>query len=96
MPIYEYGCPKCGHFELVQKFSDPALKRCPTCKGKVAKLMSNTSFQLKGTGWYATDYARKGPTSGASNGGSTETKGDSAKPPAKESSKAKDGAASAA
>ena len=60
MPLYEYECDRCGRFEVMQKFSDPALKRCPTCKTTVTKLISNTSFQLKGTGWYATDYARKG------------------------------------
>jgi putative FmdB family regulatory protein len=59
MPIYEYDCPRCGHFELMRKISDPELKRCPTCKGKIAKLISNSSFQLKGSGWYVTDYARK-------------------------------------
>lgn len=60
MPIYEYECQKCGTFEATQKITDKALAKCPTCKGKVKKLISNTSFQLKGTGWYVTDYARKG------------------------------------
>jgi putative FmdB family regulatory protein len=59
MPIYEYQCQKCGDFEITQKITDKALTRCPTCKGKVKKLISNTSFQLKGTGWYITDYQRK-------------------------------------
>jgi putative FmdB family regulatory protein len=59
MPIYEYKCAKCGQFEATQKIKDKPLRRCPTCKGKVKKLISHTSFQLKGTGWYATDYARK-------------------------------------
>jgi putative FmdB family regulatory protein len=59
MPIYEYECGKCGTFEATQKITDKPLSRCPTCKGKVKKLISNTSFQLKGTGWYVTDYARK-------------------------------------
>ena len=59
MPIYEYQCEKCGDFEITQKIKDKALGRCPSCKGKVKKLISNTSFQLKGTGWYITDYARK-------------------------------------
>ncbi len=59
MPIYEYHCEKCGHFELTKRITDKPLSRCPTCKGKVKKLISNTSFQLKGTGWYITDYARK-------------------------------------
>ncbi|MGH7833458.1 MAG: FmdB family zinc ribbon protein [Candidatus Binatia bacterium] len=59
MPIYEYQCQKCGDFEVTQKITDKPLARCPTCKGKVKKLISNTSFQLKGTGWYVTDYQRK-------------------------------------
>lgn len=59
MPIYEYRCRECGDFEVTQKITDKPLARCPTCKGKVKKLISNTSFQLKGTGWYITDYARK-------------------------------------
>ncbi|MGH7795728.1 MAG: FmdB family zinc ribbon protein [Candidatus Binatia bacterium] len=60
MPIYEYQCEKCGTFEATQRITDKPFGKCPTCKGKVKKLISNTSFQLKGTGWYITDYARKG------------------------------------
>jgi putative FmdB family regulatory protein len=59
MPIYEYLCKKCGEFELMQRITDDPLRRCPTCRGKITKLISNTSFQLKGSGWYMTDYARK-------------------------------------
>ena len=58
MPIYEYGCTKCGKtHEIMQKFSDVPLSICPECGADVKKLISNTSFVLKGTGWYATDYA---------------------------------------
>ena len=64
MPIYEYQCAKCGQFEVVQRITEAPLKRCPTCQSKVTKLISNTSFQLKGTGWYVTDYARKDGSSG--------------------------------
>ncbi len=64
MPIYEYECPKCGVFEAMQKITDPPLKRCPTCKSRVRKLVSLSSFQLKGSGWYATDYANKGDGKG--------------------------------
>ena len=60
MPIYEYQCQKCGTFEITQRITEKALAKCPTCRAKVKKLISNTSFQLKGTGWYVTDYARKG------------------------------------
>lgn len=60
MPIYEYRCEKCGNqFEVMQKVSDSPLKACPTCKGRLTKLISQTAFQLKGSGWYLTDYARK-------------------------------------
>ena len=60
MPIYEYGCLKCGQqMEVMQKFSDPPLTRCDKCKGKVKKLISQSTFHLKGTGWYVTDYASK-------------------------------------
>ena len=66
MPIYEYQCQKCGTIEVTQRITDKALAKCPTCKSKVKRLISNTSFQLKGTGWYITDYARKGQTNGES------------------------------
>ncbi len=63
MPIYEYVCEKCGsHTEVIQKISDPPLKRCSKCRGKLEKTISRTSFQLKGSGWYATDYSRKDST----------------------------------
>ena len=61
MPIYEYTCTKCGHeLEVIQKISDKPLTRCPKCKGKLEKQFSQTSFQLKGSGWYMTDYSRSG------------------------------------
>jgi putative FmdB family regulatory protein len=60
MPIYEYSCEKCGVFEITQRITEDALTKCPTCKRKVQRLISSTSFQLKGGGWYVTDYARKG------------------------------------
>ena len=61
MPLYEYECLKCGHrFERIQKFSDKPVSSCPKCKkGKVKQLLSASSFHLKGSGWYATDYAGK-------------------------------------
>lgn len=62
MPIYEYQCKKCGkQFEAFQGITEPDLKSCKFCKGKVQKMMSLSSFSLKGTGWYATDYAGKKP-----------------------------------
>ncbi|MGD2185669.1 MAG: zinc ribbon domain-containing protein [Desulfobacterales bacterium] len=60
MPIYEYECNKCGQIEEVfQKFSDRPVTRCKQCSGKLHKLISHSSFHLKGTGWYVTDYANK-------------------------------------
>lgn len=61
MPIYEYQCDKCGALlEVMQKMSDKPLSRCTKCRGKVRKVVSRSSFQLKGSGWYLTDYAGKG------------------------------------
>ena len=60
MPIYEYTCLKCNaHTEVLQRITDKPLTRCRKCGGKLEKQWSQTSFQLKGTGWYATDYAGK-------------------------------------
>src|SRR5262245_20081965 len=62
MPLYEYECEACGkRFERIQKFSDPLVDVCPTCgKGPVRKLLSSPAIQFKGSGWYITDYAKKG------------------------------------
>lgn len=68
MPLYEYQCAQCGRFELIQKFSDQPLSVCPTCGQEVQKLLSAPAIQFKGTGWYITDYARKGGTGGNSSG----------------------------
>jgi putative FmdB family regulatory protein len=58
MPIYEYECLDCGkQCEVIQKFDDEPLSSCPDCGGHMHKLISHTSFVLKGTGWYVTDYA---------------------------------------
>ena len=59
MPIYEYECEKCGRItEELQGFNDRPLKKCKHCKGKVHRIISLSSFQLTGTGWYATDYVK--------------------------------------
>jgi len=61
MPLYEYRCDACGHqFEVIQRFADPPVASCQNCGGAVRKLLSPSSIQFKGTGWYVTDYARKG------------------------------------
>jgi len=64
MPIYEYECQKCGHqTELMQKFSDPPVAKCTECSGKMKKIISQSTFHLKGSGWYVTDYASKSTSS---------------------------------
>ena len=73
MPIYEYRCEHCGDFEEMQRITDPALARCPRCKRKVRRLISSTSFQLKGSGWYVTDYARAGNGKGGKKKGEGST-----------------------
>lgn len=61
MPLYEYRCRQCGELsEVMQRVSDPPLAACPSCGGEVKKLISAPAFQFKGSGWYVTDYARKG------------------------------------
>jgi putative FmdB family regulatory protein len=63
MPIYEYRCSACGHQEdFLQKVSDPVLSQCPACgKSTFEKQLSAAGFQLKGSGWYATDFKNKKP-----------------------------------
>lgn len=79
MPIYEYECTKCGHqTEALQKFSDPPLAECELCHGKLKKFISHSTFHLKGTGWYVTDYAAK---SGGNQGKSAEPDKDSTSQP---------------
>jgi predicted nucleic acid-binding Zn ribbon protein len=56
----------------MQKMSDAPLKRCPGCRGKLEKIISQTSFQLKGSGWYVTDYARKSGEAKAAKSGKAE------------------------
>jgi len=61
MPLYEYRCAKCAEtFEVMRKFSDPPLTVHEECGGTLERLLSAPAFQLKGTGWYATDYAKSG------------------------------------
>jgi putative FmdB family regulatory protein len=61
MPIYEYECQQCRKVtEAMQRFSDTPLTACPACSGELKKLISHSSFHLKGSGWYVTDYARNG------------------------------------
>src|ERR1700738_3431564 len=81
MPIYEYKCNKCGVFEAMQGIKEAPLKKCPTCKSKVERQMSRGSFILKGSGWYATDYAKKSTPDSTDSASTTEkpaTNGDTA------------------
>jgi len=59
VPVYEYECAHCGVMEISQSIKDATLTKCPKCRRKVKKIMSMNSFVLKGSGWYATDYAKK-------------------------------------
>lgn len=76
MPIYEYRCDACGdQLETMHGINDDALKTCPACgEHQLKRLISNTSFVLKGSGWYQSDYGTKpsgGPSSDASGGDSS-------------------------
>lgn len=75
MPLYEYECGACGdRFEIIQKFSDAPVTECPKCRGTLRKLQSAPAFQLKGTGWYATDYPKAGqPPADKDSGGSSDS-----------------------
>lgn len=90
MPLYEYQCRQCGaRTEALQRMDDPPMELCEACGGELRRLLSSPSFQFKGSGWYVTDYARKGSPeggkkavgNGASAGGSAE-KGSSGDQPA--------------
>ncbi|MBN1114734.1 MAG: zinc ribbon domain-containing protein [Oligoflexia bacterium] len=60
MPLYEYTCSKCKkNFEFLQGINDKPKSKCPDCSGKLVKRISSSNFQLKGKGWYATDYKDK-------------------------------------
>jgi putative FmdB family regulatory protein len=78
MPIYEYRCSKCGfQDEYLQKISEPPLKVCPSCgKAKFEKLLSAPGFQLKGSGWYATDFKGGAKSAPAKGDAKSEPKGE--------------------
>jgi putative FmdB family regulatory protein len=90
MPIYEYSCKKCGKtIEVIQKFSDSPLKKHQGCGGTLTKLVSAAGFQFKGTGWYVTDYGRKGKNGDSESKETKETKESSKDSPDKKESAAK-------
>src|SRR6267143_1200328 len=89
MPNYEYLCKNCGHrFEQIRKFSDKPLRKCPECGGVIEQVISAPAVQFKGSGWYVTDYAKKGAGSAGSSSSSSE--GDSGTKEAKDSKDTKD------
>lgn len=94
MPIYEYECTNCGKIEeVIQKFSDKPLTKCRHCSGKLHKLVSLSSFHLKGTGWYVTDYAGKNNNTAPSPDRSeTSSSGKTEKTPSAETKKETDSA----
>ena len=80
MPIYEYECSCCHRIsEAVQKFSDAPLKSCGHCQGELRKLISRSTFHLRGSGWYVTDYAGKNPGSSAASASGQEASKESSK-----------------
>jgi putative FmdB family regulatory protein len=86
MPIYEYECTQCGQIEeVLQKFSDKPRITCRHCAGRLNKLVSQSSFRLKGSGWYVTDYAKKSTNSSNSSQKETESSSDDSKPTASKS-----------
>ena len=98
MPLYEYQCDACSNrFERIQKFSDPPVDACPSCGGKVRKLLSSPAIQFKGSGWYVTDYSSKGKaaeksdSATASDGDKKDAGSEKKSDKAKESSPAKKG-----
>ena len=82
MPIYEYRCAACGHeLEALQKLSDAPLTQCPSCyKPELKKLLSAAGFQLKGSGWYATDFRNSGAKPAAKDKPAAKSSDDSAAP----------------
>ena len=89
MPNYEYLCKNCGHrFEQIRKFSDKQLRKCPECGGVIEQVISAPAVQFKGSGWYVTDYPKKGAGSGASSASSS-SEGDSSSAELKEAKDSK-------
>jgi putative FmdB family regulatory protein len=90
MPIYEYECLDCGKkLEVMQKFNDRPLKTCSQCGGRLHKLISRSSFILKGNGWYVTDYARAAKKQEVASQAKPDPGKDKKKPAAKAESKPK-------
>lgn len=94
MPIYEYQCRKCRkRFEYLQRMSDAPKRKCEACGGQLERQISQTSFQLKGSGWYKDLYSS--PKPGKSEGGGSDAAGGESSGSADSGSGAKEGGASA-
>jgi putative FmdB family regulatory protein len=89
MPIYEYACAKCeSEFEVEQRITEDPLKSCPKCRSRrIKRLISRTSFALKGGGWYADGYASNG---GDKRGGGDSATADSSETPSKKDDSSSD------
>jgi putative FmdB family regulatory protein len=89
MPNYEYLCKNCGHrFEQIRKFSDKQLRKCPECGGVIEQVISAPAVQFKGSGWYVTDYPKKG--AGSASASSSSSEGDSGTKETKDSKDTKE------
>ncbi|MHB0886817.1 MAG: FmdB family zinc ribbon protein [Bacillota bacterium] len=82
MPVYEYKCPKCGHFEVEQPITADALKTCPKCGKPVKKLISRSAVIFKGSGFYVTDNRKSDSKATASGDGSSSDSSTKTKPAA--------------
>lgn len=85
MPLYEYQCDACGHrFEVIQRFSDDPVTACPQCPGSVRRLLSSPAIRFKGSGFYITDYVRKGGEGSKADTATAKGEGDAAASAAKD------------
>ena len=86
MPVYEYECPACEVVhEVQQRMADDPIADCPDCGGPVKKIMSRSSFQLKGGGWYADGYSSANSGGGSAKSSAAADKGSASTPPCKSS-----------
>ena len=94
MPIYEYQCEECGtRTEVLQRVGAPPIGACESCGGEMKRMVSAPAFQFKGTGWYVTDYARKGSSGNGESSAKTKAKTDGEKSATKSSSDSGDSSA---
>lgn len=95
MPLYEYRCKNCSHtFEKIQSFSAPEEKECPVCHGEVERLLSAPAIQFKGSGWYVSDYAKKGNSGSMKASADGDSKSSESKPAEKSAASTSDSGSS--